>query len=112
MKKIILILLVGIFMSLSASAFASFNGTKKEAIVSIEKALKDPEINSWVSKKFGSQGLFLKAVSLAPEKTVKEIASTFNDFQENGGDIETAWEAYIWVYVLLTLVLIVAVASA
>jgi len=88
MKKLVTLLMVVFMMcsALSASA-ATKQMTEEEAIVSIEKALTDPEIKEWVNDKYGSEKKFLRAVKFCSEDTIFEIASTFDDFQQNGGDL-------------------------
>lgn len=107
MKKLILCLIAGllIFTATNVSAYSPDNfaeefnpetATKEDAIVYIEKSLSDPEINKWVADKFGSEKLFLISLKLAPEKTVKEIATTFSNLQKVGGDYGAAeWAATI-----------------
>jgi hypothetical protein len=102
MKKMGIVGVIAVII-LVAGAFPAhaFSGTRAEAITSINKALESPEISAWVNKKFGSVDIFKKAVGMAPEDTVRQIAQTFNDFQQNGGDMETAAEALTWTSTIL-----------
>jgi hypothetical protein len=99
-RGLVLFFLVFGFVCLSFTAHA-FSETKAEAIASINKALESPEISAWVNKKFGSVDTFKKAVEMAPEDTVRQIARTFNDFQQPGGDLETAHEVRSWVALIV-----------
>lgn len=95
MKKFILCILIGLFMVTIPNAVAAnvdtkyfSDGTKEEAITYIKESLSDPQISEWVTKKFFSERLFLTALKMAPEKTVKEIAVNFSDFQKVGGEFK------------------------
>lgn len=110
MKKLILCFIVGLFMFSAATAIAytpdnlaqEFNPdttTKDEAIAYIEKSLSNPEIKQWVAEKFGSEKLFLLGVKLAPEKTVKEVATSFSDFQKFGGH----WSNEEWIKAIIAM---------
>lgn len=105
-KVVVMFFMVCLIIASALNVYA-FNGTKVEAIASINSALANPEVSTWVEKKFGSVDIFKKAVSMAPEKTVKQIAQTFSDFQQNGGDLETAAEVATWVWVVLAIVSVI-----
>ncbi len=87
-------------------------GTKEEAIAYIEKSLADQQIREWVEKEYFSQKLFLMAVNLAPEETVKEIAGIFSDFQQVGGDMKDASGPVSIVVLVLALGVLIATLSA
>lgn len=87
-------------------------GTKEEAIAYIEKSLVDPQIRDWVEKEYFSQKIFLMAVNLAPQETVKEIAVSFSDFQQVGGEMKDAtWGLTVFVFVLALGVFIATVSA-
>jgi hypothetical protein len=124
MKKLILSFVVGllIFSAVAVSAattddvtkeFNSETATKEEAIVYIEKSLSDPQIKQWVTDKFGSEKLFLLSLKLAPEKTVKEIASTFSNFQKVGGAIaETGAEWAVTIIIIIEFIVTIGLIIA
>lgn len=110
MKKLILYFVVGLFVFSAATAIAytpdnlaqEFNpetATKEEAIAYIEKSLSDPQIKQWVAERFVSEKIFLLGVKLAPEKTVKEVATSFSDFQKFGGH----WSSEEWVKAIIAM---------
>lgn len=104
----ILLLSVLIFTFTAGNAFA-FNGeTKKDAVNYIEKSLSDPQIKKWVVKKFVSEKLFLMAVKIAPEKTTMEIANTFSDFQQVGGEAVTLEKANTAIWLAIGIIIVLA----
>jgi hypothetical protein len=109
-----LVLLVVIFVQ-NGGAFAGEEfrgGTKEEAIAYIEKSMADQQIREWVEKEYFSEKLFLMAVNLAPEETVKEVAVTFSDFQRVGGDMKDASGPISIVVFVLALGVLIATLSA
>jgi hypothetical protein len=110
MKKVISVLFVIVFMFTALDALAKSSDTKEEALTSIKKSLEDPEVKAWVKKKYGSEKIFLKALAITPEKTVKVVAATFSDFQENGGEISFKDEEIKWISIaLLGIILLIII---
>ena len=112
MKKLILCILIGLFMIAVPNAGAAnvdtkdfSDGTKEQAITYIKESLSDPQISEWVTKKFFSERLFKTALKMAPEKTVKEIAVNFSDFQKVGGEFKDDNVRWQTVLVIIALVL-------
>ena len=77
-------------------------------MASIEKSLADPAIKTWVEKKYESVEMFKFAANLATDSTVHDIANSFQQAQQVGGDLATSMEAMNWVTVILV---ILAIAS-
>ena len=102
MKRLVYLTLVFAFMLTAFTAVKSFAtefASKEEALKYIEQALKDPEIKSWVNNKYCDEKKFYKAVSLSSDKTIQDVARSFSDFQEKGGEITFNDEELKWIII-------------
>ena len=112
MRKIVYLTLVFAFMFTAFTAHSSFAAefaSKEDALKYIEKAVKDPEIKSWINNKYGNEKVFYKAVTLSSEKTIQDVARSFSDFQETGGAISFSDDELKWIMLGMFVLMIIII---
>lgn len=110
MKKFVSVLFILVMVLSSFNVFAKSFETKDEAVESIKEAIEnDKEIKEWVEKQYGSETVFIKAIEMGKEKTAISVASTFSDFQENGGDLTLKDEDFKLISIVLLGVILLAI---